>query len=90
MSSRPPRGIDSGQSQALPTRPRFQRCGAQPRPGRPPFNRCGTLAIRTPAGRPLLHIHAWTDNVPERLLGQARKPAADADTMVHQFLRELG
>jgi hypothetical protein len=46
--------------------------------------------IRTPAGRPLVHIHAWTDNVPERLLGQARKPAADADTMVHRFLRELG
>src|SRR4051794_1473515 len=38
----------------------------------------------------LLHTHAWTDDMLERLLGQARKPGADMDTMVHQFLRELG
>jgi hypothetical protein len=38
----------------------------------------------------LLHTHAWTDDMLERLLGQARKPGVDMDTMVHQFLRELG
>jgi hypothetical protein len=36
----------------------------------------------------LLHTHDWTDEVLDRLLGQQR-PGAEADTMVHQFLKEL-
>jgi hypothetical protein len=38
----------------------------------------------------LLHTHAWSDDMLDRLLGEARKPGAEMDTMVHQFLRELG
>jgi hypothetical protein len=38
----------------------------------------------------LLHTHeAWTDDMLERLLGEARRPGAETDTMVHQFLKEL-
>ena len=37
----------------------------------------------------LLHTHEWTDDILERLLGEARKPGADLDTMVHQFLKEM-
>jgi hypothetical protein len=37
----------------------------------------------------LLHTHGWTDDMLERLLGGARNPAAEMDTMVHQFLKEM-
>ena len=37
----------------------------------------------------LLHTHAWTDEILERLLGEARNPGAELDTMVHQFLKEM-
>ena len=37
----------------------------------------------------LLHTHEWTDEILERLLGEARNPSADLDTMVHQFLKEM-
>jgi hypothetical protein len=37
----------------------------------------------------LLHTHEWTDEMLERLLGEAQRPGAEADTMVHQFLKEL-
>jgi hypothetical protein len=37
----------------------------------------------------LLHTHDWSDDVVERLLGEAHAPGADADTMVHQLLKEL-
>ena len=37
----------------------------------------------------LLHTHQWTDEILERLLGEARNPSADLDTMVHQFLKEM-
>jgi hypothetical protein len=37
----------------------------------------------------LLHTHEWTDEILERLLGEARNPSADMDTMVHQFLKEM-
>jgi hypothetical protein len=30
-------------------------------------------------------MHTWT----EQLLGEAQRPGAEMDTMVHQFLREL-
>jgi hypothetical protein len=87
MSSRPPRGIDNGQSLKRYPPARVSSAAGH---DRDQAARRSTDAGRTPAGRPLLHTHAWTDNVPERLLGQARKPTADADTMGHQFLRELG
>jgi hypothetical protein len=37
----------------------------------------------------LLHTHEWTDEMLERLLGEAQRPGAEQDTMVHQFLKEL-
>jgi hypothetical protein len=38
----------------------------------------------------LLHTHAWTDDVIERLLGEVRRPASDEDdTMLHQILKEM-
>jgi hypothetical protein len=37
----------------------------------------------------LLHTHQWTDEILERLLGEARNPGAELDTMVHQFLKEM-
>src|SRR4051812_8964680 len=37
----------------------------------------------------LLHTHEWTDEILGRLLGEARNPSADLDTMVHQFLKEM-
>jgi hypothetical protein len=37
----------------------------------------------------LLHTHAWTDEMLEQLLGEAQRPGAETDTMVHQFLKEL-
>jgi hypothetical protein len=37
----------------------------------------------------LLHTHGWTDDILERLLGEARKPGVEMDTMVHQFLKEM-
>ena len=38
----------------------------------------------------LLQTHEWTDEILERLLGEARAPGPlDEDTMVHQLLREL-
>ncbi len=37
----------------------------------------------------LLHTHEWTDEMLDRLLGEAQRPGAEADTMVHQFLKEL-
>jgi hypothetical protein len=37
----------------------------------------------------LLHTHEWTDDLLERLLGEATRPGAELDTMVHQFLKEL-
>jgi hypothetical protein len=38
----------------------------------------------------LLQTHDWTDDVVERLLGEARPPGATDDTMVHQILKEMG
>jgi len=37
----------------------------------------------------LLHTHEWTDEMLDRLLGEAQRPGADSDTMVHRFLKEL-
>ena len=37
----------------------------------------------------LLHTYEWTDEILERLLGAARDPSGEMDTMVHQFLKEL-
>ena len=38
----------------------------------------------------LLHTHAWTDDVIERLLGEVRRPAPDEDdTKVHQIVEEM-
>jgi hypothetical protein len=37
----------------------------------------------------LLHTHDWTDEVVERLLGEARPPSDADDTMVHQILKEM-
>jgi hypothetical protein len=37
----------------------------------------------------LLHTHTWTDEMLEQLLGEAQRPGAEMDTMVHQFLKEL-
>ena len=37
----------------------------------------------------LLHTHEWTDEMLERLLGEAQRPGAEPDTMVHQFLKEM-
>ena len=37
----------------------------------------------------LLQTHDWTDEIVERLLGEARPPGAEDDTMVHQILREM-
>jgi hypothetical protein len=37
----------------------------------------------------LLHTHEWTDEMLERLLGEAHRPGVEADTMVHQFLKEM-
>ena len=37
----------------------------------------------------LLHTHDWADDVVERLLGEARAPGAEDDTMVHQILKEM-
>jgi hypothetical protein len=37
----------------------------------------------------LLHTHEWTDEILEELLGEVRQPGADADTMVHQILKEM-
>jgi hypothetical protein len=37
----------------------------------------------------LLHTWDWSDDVVERLLGEARAPGVDQDTMVHQILKEL-
>ena len=38
----------------------------------------------------LLHTHAWSDDVIERLLGEVRAPQAEDDTMVHQLLQGAG
>jgi hypothetical protein len=37
----------------------------------------------------LLHTHELTDDVVERVLGEAKAPGAEADTMVHQLLKEM-
>jgi hypothetical protein len=37
----------------------------------------------------LLHTHELTDDVIERVLGEAKAPGAEADTMVHQLLKEM-
>jgi hypothetical protein len=37
----------------------------------------------------LLQTHEWTGDIIERLLGEARDPAALEDTMVHQILKEM-
>ncbi len=37
----------------------------------------------------LLQTHDWTDEIVERLLGSARSPGAEQDTMVHQLLSEM-
>ena len=37
----------------------------------------------------LLHTHEWTDEMLEQLLGEAQRPGAESDTMVHQFLKEM-
>jgi hypothetical protein len=38
----------------------------------------------------LLQTHDWSDQLVERLFGEARQPGAGDDTMVHQLLKELG
>jgi hypothetical protein len=38
----------------------------------------------------LLHSWDWSDDMVERLLGEARAPGVDQDTMVHQILKEMG
>jgi hypothetical protein len=38
----------------------------------------------------LLQTHEWTDESVERLLGTARSPGIEQDTMVHRLLNELG
>ncbi|HVL94836.1 MAG TPA: hypothetical protein VM266_03165 [Solirubrobacteraceae bacterium] len=38
----------------------------------------------------LLHTHDWSDDVVDRLLGEARRPGIEEDTMVHQLLKEMG
>jgi hypothetical protein len=37
----------------------------------------------------LLYTHEWTDDVVERLLGEVRAPGDQADTMVHEILKEM-
>jgi hypothetical protein len=37
----------------------------------------------------LLQTHDWTDEIVERLLGTARTPGVEQDTMVHQLLKEM-
>jgi hypothetical protein len=37
----------------------------------------------------LLHTHEWTDDMLAQLVGAAREPGGEMDTMVHQFLKEL-
>ena len=37
----------------------------------------------------LLQTHDWSDEVVERLFGEAHAPGAEADTMVHQILKEM-
>jgi hypothetical protein len=37
----------------------------------------------------LLQTNEWTDDIVERLLGEARTPGAGDDTMVHQILKEM-
>ena len=37
----------------------------------------------------LLHTHDWADDVVARLLGEARAPGAEDDTLVHQILKEM-
>ena len=37
----------------------------------------------------LLHTHEWSDEMLERLLGEAQRPRNEQDTMVHQFLKEM-
>ena len=37
----------------------------------------------------LLHTHEWTEEMLDRLLGEAQRPGVEADTMVHQFLKEM-
>jgi hypothetical protein len=37
----------------------------------------------------LLHTHELTDDVVERVLGEARSPGVEADTMVHRLLKEM-
>ena len=37
----------------------------------------------------LLQTHEWTDDLVGRLLGEARAPGAEDDTMVHQILKEM-
>jgi hypothetical protein len=38
----------------------------------------------------LLQTHDWSDSTIERLLGEARTPGLEDDTMVHQLLKEIG
>jgi hypothetical protein len=37
----------------------------------------------------LLRTNEWTDEVIARLLGELRSPSAEADTMVHQIVKEM-
>lgn len=37
----------------------------------------------------LLQTHDWSDDIVERLFGEARAPGRDDDTMVHQLLKEM-
>jgi hypothetical protein len=37
----------------------------------------------------LLHTWDWSDDVVERLLGEARAPGVEQDTMVQQILKEM-
>ena len=37
----------------------------------------------------LLHTHDWADDVVARLLGEARAPGVEDDTLVHQILKEM-
>ena len=38
----------------------------------------------------LLHTHDWTEQIVERLLGEAHPPGAEDDTMVHRIMKEMG
>ena len=83
----------------LLSREEWPRRGSARSPSRS-SRRCGrpTSAARDrrralPADRDLRYLLPagphWTDEIVERLLGSARRPGAEQDTMVHQLLSEM-